>query len=55
LLLLILTIYLAYEKKYIWAGVAGALLTATRSTGVLVLIPLLFLFWIQIKKQYLIV
>jgi len=53
LLLLLLTLYFAFNNKYVLAGVSGLVLTATRNIGVLVLIPLIFLYWQQNKKEIL--
>lgn len=49
LLLVISTFYLARLKKWWWAGVLGALASATRITGIL-LLPALFLEWWQEKS-----
>jgi Gpi18-like mannosyltransferase len=44
LLMLLLSIYFGFEKKWITAGIFGALLSATRNTGILVIIPLIIIF-----------
>jgi len=44
--LLLLTIYLAKTKKYMLAGLAAALLTATRSSGIFVIISLIFIYFL---------
>ncbi len=44
LFLLLLTFYLALEKKWLLAGLTGALLSATRNTGILIIFSLLLIF-----------
>jgi len=50
LLLLISICYLVFRKKYLAAGILGALITATRNTGILVIIPMLLLYLYQDKQ-----
>ncbi len=44
MLLLISICYLVFRKKYLAAGILGALITATRNTGILVLVPMVLLY-----------
>ena len=50
--LLLLTILLSVNKKYFLAGLVGGLLSATRNTGVLVLIPMIMIYWKQNKDNF---
>ena len=50
-LLMVATYYLAYKKKWLWAGIVGALLSATRILGVLVIFSIVLLYWEQHKKN----
>ena len=52
LMLLLSTLLFTYDKKYIFAGICGALLSATRNTGVLVLIPMILIFASQQKQLF---
>lgn len=47
--LFILAYYLAYHKKWLWAGLAGLCLSATRNTGVLFAVSYL-LIWLEQNK-----
>ena len=50
-LLLVSAYYLAYKKKWLWAGILGALLSATRILGVLVIFSIVLLYWEQHRKN----
>jgi len=50
--LLLLTILLAINKKYLFAGLVGGLLSATRNIGFLVLIPMIMIYWKQNKDDF---
>jgi Gpi18-like mannosyltransferase len=45
--LLLLTLLLSINKKYLLAGLVGCLLSATRNTGILVIIPMAMIYWKQ--------
>lgn len=49
---LLLTLLLTINKKYLLAGLIGGLLSATRNTGVLVLIPMIMIYWKQNKNDF---
>lgn len=48
LLLLVATLYFLRTRKYLWMGVAGALLSATRNTGIMVV----FAIAVQVLEDY---
>ncbi len=51
LLLLTAALYCLEQKKYLWAGVVGALLSATRNTGVMIIFAIAVHFIIQENRQ----
>jgi len=50
--LLLLTLLLSINKKYVFAGLVGCLLAATRNTGILVIFPMALIFWKQNKENF---
>lgn len=51
-LVLSLSIWLlAFQQKWLWVGILGMLLTATRPNGVMVLLPLLYIAYEQYKAH----
>ncbi len=43
----------AYAQQWLWAGILGALLSATRPTGVMILLPLALIAWKFYRQQQL--